>query len=199
MAQKLNTEFNYRYQVQGETIWEKIKTLQGFLEWRKRAEVLEIVNRKKHEAKIAKLKRLKETTNLEHEILELEADIIEAESFDEDQAKCFELNKQELEMLERLLEEAYLIAEPTRIEWYTDEQMFEANAALEFTTLVAREIQSEILCYWHPSPAKLKNAMSNPMTWNALQTSWLIPLWTEIIWTKNNQLALEPHKKSLVL
>ena len=29
MASKLNTEFNYRYQVIGDTPWEKIKTLYG--------------------------------------------------------------------------------------------------------------------------------------------------------------------------
>ena len=32
MAQKFNTEFNYRYQVIGNTPWERIKTLKGFLE-----------------------------------------------------------------------------------------------------------------------------------------------------------------------
>jgi hypothetical protein len=37
MAQKFNTEFNYRYQVIGCTPWEKIKTLKGFLEGRIRA------------------------------------------------------------------------------------------------------------------------------------------------------------------
>ena len=29
MASKLNTEFNYRYQVIGDTPWERIKTLKG--------------------------------------------------------------------------------------------------------------------------------------------------------------------------
>lgn len=31
MADKLNSDFNYRTQVQGETPWEKIKTLKGFV------------------------------------------------------------------------------------------------------------------------------------------------------------------------
>ena len=42
MASKLNTEFNYRYQVIGDTPWEKIKTLKGFLEGRIRAAALEL-------------------------------------------------------------------------------------------------------------------------------------------------------------
>jgi hypothetical protein len=175
MATKLNTEFNYRYQVQGETVWEKIKTLKGFLVGRKRAAVLEEVSAKKHAAKLARLKWLKNTTNLEHEVLELEANILEANSFLEDQKECFELNREEVAMLERLLVEAYEIAEPTRIKGYSDEQMFEANAANEFTVWIAKEIQAEIISMGHPSPAKLRNAMSNPHSFQVLQQAGLIP------------------------
>jgi hypothetical protein len=79
MASKLNTEFNYRYQVIGDTPWEKIKTLQGFLEGRIRAAVLEEVGNLKDQAKVAKLKHLEQNggTGLEHEILELKAEILE--------------------------------------------------------------------------------------------------------------------------
>ena len=76
MASKLNSEFNYRYLVQGETVWEKIKTLKGFLEGRIRAAALEEVGLLKKQAKLEKLKWLKETTNLKHEVLELEAEIL---------------------------------------------------------------------------------------------------------------------------
>ena len=43
MASNLNSEFNYCYQVIGSTPWEKLKTLKGFLEGRKRAAALEKV------------------------------------------------------------------------------------------------------------------------------------------------------------
>ena len=59
MAQKLNTEFNYRYQVIGDTPWERIKTLKGFLEGRIRAQALEEVDKLKYQAKLAKLNYLK--------------------------------------------------------------------------------------------------------------------------------------------
>ena len=72
MASKFNSEFNYRYQVIGDTPWEKIKTLQGFLEGRIRAAALEEVGHLKNQAKVAKLKHLQNGGNgLEHEILEL--------------------------------------------------------------------------------------------------------------------------------
>jgi hypothetical protein len=58
MASKLNTEFNYRYQVIGDTPWEKIKTLKGFLEGRIRAAALEEVGNLKDQAKVCKTKTL---------------------------------------------------------------------------------------------------------------------------------------------
>ena len=68
MAAKFNTEFNYRYQVIGNTPWEKIKTLKGFLEGRVRTAVLEEVGNLKYQAKVSKLKRLIKENGLEEEI-----------------------------------------------------------------------------------------------------------------------------------
>jgi|TARA_E500000318_G_scaffold75427_1_gene70057 Skp family chaperone for outer membrane proteins len=182
MASKLNTEFNYRYQVIGDTPWEKIKTLKGFLEGRIRAAALEEVQNLKNQAKVAKLKHLQNGGNgLEHEILELKAEILEAESHKKTQKEAFELNKKEIEILKKLLKELYAIAEPTRIKGYSDEEMFEANAANEFTVNIGREIQAEMICNGRPSPAKLKNAMSNPFTWNALKEVGLVPKDTKIL------------------
>ena len=182
MASKFNSEFNYRYQVIGDTPWEKIKTLKGFLEGRIRAAALEEVGNLKDQAKIAKLKHLQNGGNgLEHEILELKAEILEAESHQPAAKEAFELNKKEIKILEKLLEELYVIAEPTRIAGYTDEEMWEANQANEFTVNIGREIQAEMIANGRPSPAKLKNAMSNPHTWNALKKIGLVPKETKIL------------------
>ena len=181
MASKLNTEFNYRYQVIGDTPWEKIKTLKGFLEGRIRAAALEEVGNLKDQAKVAKLKYLEENGGLQHEILELKAEILEAESHQPAAKEAFELNQKEIKILEKLLEELYVIAEPTRIAGYSDEDMYEANAANEFTVNIGREIQAEMIANGRPSPAKLKNAMSNPYTWNALKDIGLIPKETKIL------------------
>ena len=182
MASKFNSEFNYRYQVIGDTPWEKIKTLQGFLEGRIRAAALEEVGLLKKQAKIAKLKHLENGGNgLEHEILELKAEILEAKSHQATEKEAFELNRKEITILEKLLEELYVIAEPTRIPGYSDEEMWEANQANEFTVNTGREIQAEMIANGRPSPAKLKNAMSNPYTWNALKDIGLVPKETKIL------------------
>jgi len=193
MALKLNTEFNYRYQVIGETPWERIKTLKGFLEGRIRAQALEEVDKLKFQAKVSKLKHLQNSGNgLEHEILELKAEIIEAESHEGTLKEAFELTIDEIKILKKLLKELHDIAEPTRIKGYTDEQMFEANAANEFTVNMGREIQSEMIANGRPSAARIRNAMSNPHTWNALKQIGLIPKATKILeGNVNPQLKIE--------
>ena len=193
MAQKFNTEFNYRYQVIGDTPWERIKTLKGFLEGRIRALALEEVGKLKFQAKLSKLNHLKNGgEGLEHEILELKADIIEAESHEKTLKEAYELTKDEIKTLKKLIKELYVIAEPTRIEGYTDEEMFEANAANEFTVNMGREMQSEMIANGRPSAARIRNAMSNPHTWNALKQIGLIPKQTKILeGNVNPQLKIE--------
>lgn len=187
---RLNSEFNYRYQVIGETVWAKIKTLQEFLGGRKRAAVLEQVAALKYQAKLAELQDLKTNNARPSLILNLEAEIIELESFHEVQAESFRQNLEEIACLEALLKEYGEIAEPTRIMGYTDEQMFEANAVNEFTAVVGREIQAEIIANGRPSPAKLLNAMSNPHTFAALQDAGLIPKEAVLVSPNNDPLRV---------
>jgi hypothetical protein len=118
--------------------------------------------------------------------MELEADIIEMESFFEESKRNFEQNKDEIKIIEKLLKECYELAEPTRLKhkdgtFYSDEEMFEVNAANEFTVLLAREMQAEVIANGRPSAAKIKNAMSNPLTWTALKNIGLIPQETPLI------------------
>jgi len=181
MASKFNSEFNYRYQVIGQTPWEKIKTLQGFLEGRVRASALEEVGDLKNQAKVAKLKRLESEGGLEEDILTLKAEILEAKSHEATAKEAFELNTKEIEILKGLLDELYVIAEPTRIPGYSDEEMWEANQANEFTVNIAKEIQAEMIANGRPSAAKIGNAMSNPHTWNALKSIGLVPQETKIL------------------
>lgn len=190
MASKLNSEFNYRHQVMGETIWEKIKILNGFLEGRVRAAALEEVGLMRSRAKVLELEHMKDSNALPHVIMNLEADLLEAKSHIPASTHAFELNKEEVLMLERLLAEAYVIAEETRIPGYTDEQMFEANAANEFTVMIGKEMHAEIIANGRPSAAKIRNAMSNPHTWNALKQAGLIPENVQVLTANNDPLNI---------
>lgn len=175
MASKLNSEFNYRTQVVGETVWEKIKTLKGFLEGRVRAAALEQVAVLKHEALREEI-MYNISENLPHHLtLRLKAELLELESHLPAQQEAFALNHEEIAILRRLLAEYYAVAEPSRIDGYTDDQMFEANAELEFTVWIGKEIFAEIVAHGRPSPARLRNAMSSPAAFRKLQAIGLIP------------------------
>lgn len=176
MAVKLNTEFNYKYQIEGNTPWERIKHLKSFLEGRIRAATGEEVAEIRRRADEAELSFLKESGAPEHVVLRAEAALLESDAEHVVAADAFERNREEIEILKRLLAEEYAIAEATRIPGYTDEQMFEVNAANEFTVMIAREIQAEIISYGRPSSARVRNAMSNPHTMQALQAVGLLPV-----------------------
>ena len=115
MASNLNSEFNYRYQVMGETPWEKLKHLQNFLEGRKRAAALEEVSAIKRQARYSELQSLKDANALPHLIMNLQADIIEMESSQKDLEHNFALNLREIEIIKKLMNELYVIVEPTRL------------------------------------------------------------------------------------
>lgn len=191
MPSKFNSEFNYRYQVEGNTPWEKIKTLKGFLEGRIRAATLERVSALKYQAKLEEIEHLKEIGTAKYLITLAQAELIEIESFKQIEKEAFELNKQEIEILNRLLAELYEIVEPTRISGYTDDQMFEVNAANEFTVWIAREIHAELLATGQPSPARLRNAMLYPGAFEALQKIGLIPQDAQILIGNIDPLRIE--------
>ena len=175
MASKFNSEFNYRYQVIGETPWEKIKTLKGFLEGRISAGKMEEVAALRDKTKKAEIEHLKNTGAPEHLILKAISEDVELDAHRAIERHGFELNKQEIKMLEQLLAEHYALVEHTRLPGYTDEQMFELNAANEFTATIGKDIYCEIVTTGTASPAKLRNAMSNPHTFKALQNVGLVP------------------------
>ena len=175
MPSKFNTEFNYKYQVMGCTPWERIKILKGFLEGRVRAVALEEVSHLQHDALLAEMAFLKTNGAPEHEQMRLQAKIIESASHMVITDEAYELNRKEIDILNKLLAECLEMAEPTRIEGYSDEEMYEVNASHEFAITTMREMQSEIVANGRPSPATVLHAMNNPHVLTAVLQSGLLP------------------------
>lgn len=196
MADRLNSEFNYRYQVCGKTPWEKLKILKGFLEGRKRARALEEVSRLKYEARLARLAEL-EIQGKTSDVLDLKAEILELESVQNDQAHAFQLNHQEIADLERLIAELYEQCEPTRIPGYTDDQMFEVNAPYEFAVMIVQQLQSEIAAIGHPMPATLLNAMSNPTSMALIKELGIVPPEMNLVGVSDLQRLLGYDQKTI--
>lgn len=194
MASKYNSEFNYRFLVEGETIWAKIKTLQGFLEGRIRARGLEEIGKLKLDAKREKLANAEKTNASSWDIKTLKVEVMEAENWLTSESDGFRKNDEEIKILEKLLAEAYEIAEPTRINGYSDEQMWEANQANEYTMKVAKDMQSEIIANGRPSSMTVRHAMSAPETWDAVKKIGLVPNDCHLITGSN-----DPQKIQLFL
>jgi len=191
MADKINSEFNYRYLVKGHTPWEKIKTLKGFLVGRKEVEKVAQIRELEKEKDKKYLQHLIETNAPEYKILEKKIELLENEARSEDAMDVLERNKEEKEIIEKLLAELYEIAEPTRIPGYTDEQMFEVNAINEFTVETGKAIYAEIAATGRVSPQKLGHAMTNPYTLSALKKCGLIPKEVQYIEGNNDPLQIE--------
>jgi len=175
MPSKFNTEFNYKYQVVGNTPWERIKILKGFLEGRVRAVALEECSHLQHDSLVAEMAFLKTNGAPEHEQMRLQAKIVESTSHMVIIDEAYELNRQEIETLNKLIAECHEIAEPTRIEGYSDEEMYEVNASHEFAVTTMREMQSEIVANGRPNPATVLHAMNNPHVLTAILQSGLLP------------------------
>jgi len=179
MASKYNSEFNYRFLVEGETIWAKIKTLQGFLEGRIRAKGLEEIGKLKLDAKREEYehakKRFKESRFASWTVKKLKVEVMEAENWLASENDGFRKNDEEIEILEKLLAEAFEIAEPTRINGHSDEEMWEVNQSNEYTMKVAKDMQSEMIANGRPSAMTVRQAMSAPETWEAVKKIGLVP------------------------
>ena len=111
----------------------------------------------------------------EHKQMRLQAKILESASHMVIVDEAYELNRKEIEILNKLLAECYEMAEPTRIEGYSDEEMYEANASHEFAVLTMREMQSEIIANGRPTSATVLHAMNNPHVLTAVLQSGLLP------------------------
>ena len=194
MASKYNSEFNYRFLVEGETIWAKIKTLQGFLEGRIRAKGLEEIGKLKLDAKREEYTNAEKTKSPSWTVKKLKVELMEAENWLASENDGFRKNDEEIKILEKLLAEAFEIAEPTRINGHSDEQMWEANQANDFTLKVAKDMQSEIIANGRPSPMTVRQAMSAPETWEAVKKIGLVPNDCHLITGSN-----DPEKITLSL
>jgi hypothetical protein len=57
--------------------------------------------------------------------------------------------------------------------------------------MIGKEIHAEIIANGRPSPAKLRNAMSNPHTWAALQQIGLVPESAQVLVGSVDPLKIE--------
>jgi hypothetical protein len=164
---RLNSKFNYLAQVEGSTIWKRLDTLDGFICGRERAIALREVNRLEGEALDEEIAYTKENLPA-WEYKRLLAKKVERESTAVQLEKDFKLAEVELQDLKEIYAQLEAEVEHTRLKHadgtpYTNSEMYEVNAELEFVTMLAKDAQAEIITQGRPSKATVRNLMNCPL------------------------------------
>jgi hypothetical protein len=125
---RVNHNVNYIYDVDGETVWEKLRVIRGFLQDRELA------------YEVAKL-NLKEATKLNIDSKEYMQSVIFKPQTDQNIQDCVN----EIKFLKEF--ESYLSAEAekTRIDGKTDDEMYEINYFHEMEVRLVRKAQAQVV------------------------------------------------------
>lgn len=128
---RVNHNANYLYDVDGETVWEKLRTIRGMLDDRRRAYKLAVLSKEENEEKYKE-----DTSSFEYKKWIINKDF--QESIAQDCAN-------EIKFLESF--ELYLSseAEKTRIPGKTDDEMYEINFFHEMEVRLVRRAQAQIM------------------------------------------------------
>lgn len=141
---RVNHNVNYIYDVDGETVWEKLRVIRGMLDDRKRAYKHALLNREQSE-------------NLEKDSFEYKQYLIDKDFREGLIQDC--LN--EIKFLEEF--ESYLAteAEKTRIAGKTDDEMYEINYFHEMEVRLVRRVQSQIASFGRINDETMLRVMKN--------------------------------------
>lgn len=143
---QLNRNAAYIYEVDGLTVWEKLRVLRGFLVERNRSLRLSEYRYNKQ------VKSLKEGTCEEPEKV-----AIEIEEMPELHQDC----KDEIAFLEKSIAALEVAAEKTRIAGKTDREMYEINFFSEHTTRLVFNAMAEVASCGRVSTETMKYLMRN--------------------------------------
>jgi len=141
-----NHEANYIYDVDGETVWERLRVIRSFIEDKQIAIELNLLAQEEFEAK-----------DLEPDSFEYRKYLIRKPQTD----KLLQDARDEFSFLEEY--ERYLAAEAekTRIEGKTDDEMYEINFYHELATRLVRRAQAQIVSMGRIADDNLLRIMKN--------------------------------------
>jgi hypothetical protein len=139
MASQVNSQYAYLNLINGETIWERLRIVRNFIEDRKIAKKLQTTQELKHQAYIAKVQ---EATK-ESERLFAQAELEEFEAHQEQQTDGYKKLDDELAFLLKYEAELASIAEQSRIEGKSDDEMYQINMETEVYLRNLKKIETE--------------------------------------------------------
>jgi hypothetical protein len=142
---RVNHNANYIYDVDGETVWEKLRSIRGFLQDRRIA------------LQLAELAQEEFNKRTDTDTIEYKKALIMKPQSDANIQDC----REEIKFLEEF--EAYLTveAEKTRIPGKTDNEMYEINFYDELNVRLVKMAQAQIIAYGRLSEETAKRVLKN--------------------------------------
>jgi len=144
---RVNHNANYIYDVDGETVWEKLRVIRGMLDERKRALALALLAKEEQESK-------------DKDSIEYKKYIINNDHQNQLIKEC----EQEIDFLTKFEEYLTKEAEKTRIPGKTDDEMYEINFFDELKTRLVRRAQAQIISTGRIEVETLQRILKNPNT-----------------------------------
>jgi hypothetical protein len=157
---RVNHNAQYIYDVEGETIWEKLRVIRNQLEQRQLALDLSLLNKEKAEAKFKDDK----------ESYEYREFIIHSKQREQLIQDCIN----EIEFLKEFESYLALEAEKTRIPGKTDDEMYELNFFEELKVRLVRRAQTQIISSGRVDQETLSRILKMPDALQLCITSGLL-------------------------
>jgi hypothetical protein len=139
MASQVNSQFAYINLINGETVWERLRIVRNFIEDRKIAKKLQTTQEIKHQAHIAKVQ---EATK-ESDRLFAQAELEEFEAHQDQQNDGYKKLDDEIAFLIKYEAELAIVAESSRIDGKTDDEMYQLNMGTEVYLRNLKKIETE--------------------------------------------------------
>jgi hypothetical protein len=139
MASQVNSQFAYINLINGETIWERLRIVRNFIEDRTIAKRLQTIQELKHKAHLAKVQ---EATK-ESERLFAQAELEEFEAHQDQQQDGYKKLDDEIAFLIKYEAELAIVAEQSRIDGKTDDEMYQLNMDTEVYIRNLKKIETE--------------------------------------------------------
>jgi len=141
---QVNHNYSYVYEVDGHTVWERLRVIRGFLMERRKALRLAEMKRRKFE-------------EVKHSMDKWERE--EASIMREDEESLIQDCKDEINFLENFEKELTELAEKERITGKTDREMYELNFAKEARVRLAFRANSEVIATGSVSPETMRSIL----------------------------------------
>jgi hypothetical protein len=142
MASQVNSQYAYINLINGETIWERLRIVRNFIEDRKIAKTLQTTQKKKRLVLLAKIDEAT-ATGLQSAILNAEVELEEFDAHQEQQADGYKKLDDEIAFLLKYEAELAIVAEQSRIDGKTDDEMYQLNMGTEVYLRNLKKIETE--------------------------------------------------------